>query len=115
MTSMQPFDRSPVDVRGPLKGSFQHRQSLTSFARAFIHGDKLYVAESRDLGKTVTRVTSYPVPTETRIDRGNTQKWGSFVFSGCSTCRAGRSKWKSHSVEELVAMADKDSPAANVG
>lgn len=108
MTIMQTFDRSPVDVRGPLKGSFQHRQTLTSFARAFIDGDKLYIAESRDLGKTISRVTTYPAPEGEPKVNGNTMKWGSFVFSGCSTCRAGRSKWKLHSTETLKALADTD-------
>lgn len=103
---MASFDRSPVDVRGPLKGSFQHRQTLSSFARAFVADGKLYVAESRDLGKTVSRVTAYDVPTEEPKVNGNTMKWGPFVFSGCSTCRAGRSKWRTHSIESLTALVD---------
>lgn len=103
---MAPFDRSPVDVRGPLKGSFRHRQQLTSFARAFVANDRLYIAESRDLGKTVTRVTAYDIPTEEPVIRGNTMKWGAWVFSGCSTCRAGRSKWKTHSTDSLTALVD---------
>lgn len=105
-SAMQPFDRSPVDVRGPLKGSFQHRQTLTSFARAFVAGDKLFIAESRDLGKTVSRVTAYDVPTEEPKVNGNTMKWGPWVLSGCSTCRAGRSKWKTHTTDSLTALAD---------
>jgi hypothetical protein len=103
---MVSLDRHPVDVRGPLTGAFQHRQRLTSFARAFVHDGRLYVAESRDLGRTVLQVTSYPIPEGEFKTSGNTMKWGEFVFSGCSTCRAGRSKWKSHTVEELVALAD---------
>lgn len=105
---MQPFDRSPVDVRGPLKGAFQHRQQLTSFARAFVSGDRLYVAESRDLGKTVSRVTAYDVPDEAPKVNGNTMKWGPWVFSGCSSCRAGRSKWKTHTVDDLAALVSDE-------
>lgn len=112
---MPPFDRSPVDVRGPLKGSFKHRQRLTSFARAFVHDGRLYIAESRDLGKTVSQVTSYEMPKGESKSTGNTMKWDQWVFSGCSSCRAGRSKWKSHSIDEMVAMAAEDDTAANVG
>ena len=103
---MQPFDRSPVDVRGPLQGSYQNRQRVSTFARAFTHNDLLYIAESPDLGKTVRQVTTYPIPEEAPIVRGNTTKWGPWVFSGCSSCRAGRSKWRSHSTDSLMAMAD---------
>jgi len=99
------FDRHPVDVRGPLVGAYQHRQRVTTFARAFVHDGQLYIAESPDLGKTVRQVTAYPLPDEEPVVRGNTTKWGPWVFSGCSSCRAGRSKWKTHTTDTLIALA----------
>lgn len=99
------FDRHPVDVRGPLTGAYKHRQRVSTFARAFIAGDRLYIAESGDLGKTVSQVTSYEIPADEPLIRGNTIKVGPWVFSGCSTCRAGRSKWRSHSTDTLIALA----------
>jgi hypothetical protein len=102
---IQTFDRHPVDVRGPLVGGFRHRQRVTTFARAFTANGKLYIAESPDLGKTVSQVTSYDIPEDEPIVKGNTIKVGPWVFSGCSTCRAGRSKWRSHTTDSLVALA----------
>jgi len=68
----------------------------------------LYIAESPDLGKTVSRVTKYVIPEAEPIRTGNTMKWGDWVLSGCSTCRAGRSKWKIHTTEALIALAQEE-------
>lgn len=97
-------DVYPVTIRGPLS---TNRSRLSTFARIFVHENRLYVAESRNKGATVTTVSSYPLPDAELIQRaGKAGRWGDWSWSGCGCANS----WRRHTIEELVAL--DSTPAA---
>lgn len=90
-------DLYPLTLRGPLS---TNSSGVVTFARLFTHGDRLYVAESRDKGRTVTDVTSYPLPEGEPSRPGRAAKWGDWVWSSCG---CGNS-WNNHTLDMLVAL-----------
>lgn len=90
------MDVFPVTVRGPIpRGSVR-------FARLFTRDDRLFIAEGTNRGRTVMRVTSYPVPEGEPQRIGNQTQWGSFRWSSCG---CGNS-WGSHTQEELIGLVE---------
>lgn len=90
------MDIAPVTVRGPIpRGSVR-------FARLFTHENRLYIAEGTNRGKTVLRVSSYPIPEGEPQRLGNQMTWGSFKWSSCGC----GNRWGDHSMEELIALAE---------
>lgn len=93
-----PLDAKFVTVRGPLTST---RQGVVTGARLFTVGDKLYIAESRDRGRTVVKVTAYPVPEDTPKLTGSAGKWGPWVWSSCGCSN----QWGRHATASLAEMA----------
>lgn len=91
------MDLYPLTVRGPLS---TNTSGVVTFARLFTHGDKIYVAESRDKGRTVVSVTQYEKPEGEPSRPGNAAKWGSWVYSSCGCTN----QWRNHSIESLLAL-----------
>lgn len=90
------MDVFPVTVRGPIPtGSVR-------FARLFTKGDKLYLAEGQNRGRTVFRVTAYDAPAGEPTRVGNQTRWGAWTWSSCG---CGNS-WGSHSQEELISLVE---------
>lgn len=94
-------DLYPLTIRGPLSSN---RQGVATFARLFTKGDRLYVAESRDKGRTVTRVTSYPLPEGEPSRPGRAAKWGPWSYSSCGCAN----RWRIHTIDSLAELADKE-------
>lgn len=94
-------DLYPLTVRGPITGS---GQGVVTFARLFTKGDRLYIAESRDKGRTVTRVTSYPLPEDKPSRPGRAAKWGPWTYSSCGCAN----RWRTHTTDSLAQLADKE-------
>lgn len=94
-TLATPADLYPVDVRG----NFTPRATYDRFARMIITDQFIYIATSRNKGKTLTSVTRYPrpagEPVQTAAKRGN---WGPFSWSGCG---CGNS-WGIHTRAKLI-------------
>lgn len=98
---MAELDVYPVTLRGPLS---TNRSQLVTFARVFTRDGRLYVAESRTKGRTVTVVSSYDLPEGEIQRRGGTRsaKWGDWSWSGCGCS----SQWRTQNPEVLAMMAD---------
>lgn len=102
MADMALIDASPVTVRGPLKPL---GTTVVTQARAFVDGDRLYIAQSYDRGVTVFRVDSYPAPPSEDIRAtGSTTLWGEWSWTGCGCF----SRWGTHTIEDLIALADQE-------
>lgn len=101
-----PADIYPVTVRvnaGPSKGK------VFSFSRIIITNDAFYLATSPDKGRTIEKVTRYPLPSGQRRDSGAKKgSWGPFSWSGCGCVN----QWGSHSRAKLVTLGDGDDPQA---
>lgn len=76
------------------------RQGVTTFARLFEHDGRLYLATSRDKGRTVETVTSYDLPEGKPSRPGKQAKFGPWTYTGCGCANS----WGRHSRESLVAM-----------
>jgi len=96
--SRMPLDARYVNVRGPLTSN---RQGVVTGARLFTLNDKLYIAESRDRGRTVTQVTSYPIPEGEPKMTGSAGKWGPWVWSSCGCSN----QWSKQALATLADMA----------
>jgi hypothetical protein len=108
MADTTTLDVYPLTVRGPLTTNSSH---VVTFARAFVHDGRLYIAESGDKGKTIRHVTSYPIPEDEYIRRGSKNaKWGPWTWSGCGCS----SKWGTWSKEQLVALDETTAPVESV-
>lgn len=94
-------DLYPLTIRGPLSSN---GQGVATFARLFTRGDRLYIAESRDKGRTVTRVTSYPLPEGEPSRPGRAAKWGPWSYSSCGCAN----RWRTHTIDSLAKLADKE-------
>lgn len=92
------MDLAPLTVRGPHKTT---TSGVVTFARMFVRDGRLYIAESRDKGRTVTSVTAYDLPEGEPTRPGRAAKWGPWVWSSCG---CGNS-WGNHSLDALVALA----------
>lgn len=91
------LDVYPVTVRGPLTSN---RQGVATFARIFEHEGTLYVATSRDKGRTVESVTAYELPEGKPSRPGKAAKFGPFAYTGCGCANF----WARHRREDLAAM-----------
>lgn len=96
------FDVYPVTVRGPLT---TNSSKVVTFARMFTHDDTLYIAESRDRGRTVTTVSTYEAPEGEPTRPGRSAKWGDWTYTGCGCSNS----WRRYSTQQLAAMAETDS------
>lgn len=95
--AMTSVDLYPLTVRGPVS---TNSQRVVTFARLFTHDGKLYIAESRDKGRTVTRVSEYEIPEDKPTRPGRAAKWGPWSYSSCGCAN----QWRRHSVESLVSL-----------
>lgn len=82
-----------------------------TFARAFTHGGRLYIAESGDKGKTVRAVSSYEIAEDAVFDRRGSKaaKFNGFTWSGCGCS----SRWQTWTQEQLVALDQTPAVSAN--
>jgi hypothetical protein len=101
------LDTFPLTVRGPLSTNSSH---VVTFARAFVHNGRLYIAESGDKGKTIRHVTSYPIGDDWEfVRRGSkTASFGPFKWSGCGCS----SKWNTWTTAQLAEL--DETPADTV-
>ena len=95
--TLNDMDLYPLTVRGPHQTT---TSGVVTFARMFTHGGKLYIAESRDKGRTVATVTEYDLPEGNPTQPGKAAKWGPWVYSSCG---CGNS-WPNHSINSLLSL-----------
>lgn len=90
-------DVYPVTVRGPVS---TNGQGVVTFARLFTHEGQMYLAESRDKGRTVSRVSRYDLPEGSPTRPGRAAKWGPWSYSSCGCSNS----WRIHTREALAAL-----------
>lgn len=100
------LDVYPVTVRGPIS---TNSSGMVTFARLFEHEGRLYLAESRDKGFTVRRVTAYDLPEGAPKRPGRNSKWGKWVYTSCG-CANRWNRWKK---AELAAMVEGEEPESD--
>lgn len=95
------LDSAPVKINGPHATT---RSGLITFARIFVHDNRLFIAEGKQRGAVVASVIEYPMPEgEPTRDprRSRAASWGPWKWDNCG---CGNS-WGRHSIESLVAQA----------
>lgn len=98
---MDDWSSAPVKINGPHATT---RSGLITFARIFVHDNRLFIAEGKQRGAVVASVTEYPMPEgEPTRDprRSRAASWGPWKWDNCG---CGNS-WGRHSIESLVAQA----------
>ena len=98
---MTALDVWPVTVRGPHK---TNTSGVVTFARMFTRDNQLFIAESRDKGRTVVSVTAYDLPEGAPSMPGKAAKWGPWVYSSCGCA----SSWNTHTLDRLFELAHAD-------
>lgn len=91
------MDLAPLTIRGPHSTT---TSGVVTFARLFTVGDKMYIAESRDKGRTVTSVTEYDLPEGQPTRPGTAAKWGPWVWSSCGCVNS----WGNHTIDSLLSF-----------
>lgn len=95
------LDVFPVTVRGPMTSN---RQGVATFARLFEHNGRLYLATSRDKGRTVESVTAYELPEGKPTRPGKAAKFGPWTYTGCGCTNS----WGRHKREALATMVSPE-------
>lgn len=97
------LDVYPVTVRGPISTA-QGRQGVVTFARLFEHEGRLYLATTRDKGRTVENVTAYDLPEGNPSRPGRQAKFGPWTYSSCGCANM----WSRHKRADLAAQLTDD-------
>jgi hypothetical protein len=95
-----PADIFPTEIR--IDGG-KRKQTIHKKSRLIITDDALYVASSRDAGRTVDKVTKYPLPDgERKVMSSKNGSWGAFSWSPCGCANS----WGRHAKASLIARSE---------
>jgi hypothetical protein len=99
-TQSGPADIFPTDIR--IDGGKRKEVRLRK-SRLIITDNALYVAASKDAGRTVEWVRKYPLPKGERVVKAsNSGTWGDFSWNPCGCANS----WGRHTKAALIELAD---------